>query len=213
MIRVLICDEQLLVRQGIRQMLCDAAGIGVGGEAANGRDALVRARDGGIDVVMMDIDMPDRDGLDVLRQLKSELPRLPVLMLSTRPDKQYAVRSMKLGAVGYIDKSADAEQMADAVRKVAAGALFITPAVAGQSRAAVGAGRLEDAPLHDQLSHREYQVFRLLSHGRSMSEIAQQLSLAPNTVSAHRARILEKADMRNGMKPAPWAVHQGLLQA
>ncbi|GAB4566772.1 MAG: response regulator transcription factor [Rhizobacter sp.] len=211
-IRVLICDDHLIVRQGIRQVLADAADIEVAGEAANGPEALTRVREGGIHVVLMDIAMPHRDGLDVLRQLKSEFPKLPVLMLSTYPDKQYAVRSMKLGAVGYLNKSADSEQMIGAIRKVAAGGLFITPAVAEQLAGAIGAGHAEDAPLHERLSHREYQVFRLLSQGRSVSEIAEQLSLSPNTVSTYRARILEKTGVRNDVELALYAVRQELLQ-
>jgi len=211
-IRVLICDDHLIVRQGIRQVLADAADIEVAGEAANGPEALTLVREGGIHVVLMDIAMPHRDGLDVLRQLKSEFPKLPVLMLSTYPDKQYAVRSMKLGAVGYLNKSADSEQMIGAIRKVAAGGLFITPAVAEQLAGAIGAGHAEDAPLHERLSHREYQVFRLLSQGRSVSEIAEQLSLSPNTVSTYRARILEKTGVRNDVELALYAVRQELLQ-
>ncbi|MBC7994815.1 MAG: response regulator transcription factor [Rhizobacter sp.] len=211
-IRVLICDDHLIVRQGIRQVLADAPDIAVAGEAANGPEALMLVREGGIDVVLMDIAMPHRDGLDVLRQLKSEFSRLPVLMLSTYPDKQYAVRSMKLGAVGYLNKSADSEQMIGAIRKVAAGGLFITPAVAEQLAGAIGAGHAEDAPLHERLSHREYQVFRLLSQGRSVGEIAGQLSLSPNTVSTYRARILEKTGVRNDVELALYAVRQELLQ-
>ncbi len=213
MIRVLICDDHLIVRQGIRQVLSDATDIEVAGEASNGPDALTRARAGGIDVVLMDIAMPHRDGLDVLRQLKSEFPKLPVLMLSTYPDKQYAVRSMRLGAVGYLNKSADSEQMIAAVRKVAAGGLFITPSVAENLASAIHTGQADDSPLHERLSHREYQVFRLLSHGRSVGEIATQLSLSPNTVSTYRARILEKTGVRNDVELALYAVRQDLLQA
>ncbi|MGY4831207.1 response regulator [Sphaerotilaceae bacterium SBD11-9] len=212
LISVLICDDHLIVRQGIRQVLADAPDIEVAGEAANGPDALMRVREGGIDVVLMDIAMPHRDGLDVLRQLKSEFPRLPVLMLSTYPDKQYAVRSMKLGAVGYLNKSADSEQMIGAIRKVAAGGLFITPTVAEHLAGALHAGQAEDKPLHERLSHREYQVFRLLSQGRSVGEIAEQLSLSPNTVSTYRARILEKTGVRNDVELALYAVRQELTQ-
>jgi DNA-binding NarL/FixJ family response regulator len=211
-IQVLICDDHLIVRQGIRQVLTDAPDIAVAFEAANGPDALGRVRQGGIDVVLMDIAMPHRDGLDVLRQMKSEYPKLPVLMLSTYPDKQYAVRSMKLGAVGYLNKSADSEQMISAIRKVAAGGMFITPTVAEHLASAIGAGHTEDKPLHERLSHREYQVFRLLSQGRSVGEIAEQLVLSSNTVSTYRARILEKTGVRNDVELALYAVRQELTQ-
>ncbi|MFO1326843.1 MAG: response regulator transcription factor [Rubrivivax sp.] len=211
MIRVLICDDHQIVRQGIQQMLADAGNLALAGEAANGPDAIARVRAGGIDVVLLDIAMPQRDGLDVLRQLKGEFPKLPVLMLSTYPDRQYAVRCLKLGAAGYLNKSADSEQMAEAIRHVAAGRLFITPHVAEQLAGAVGAGRADDAPLHERLSHREYQVFRLLAEGRSVGEIAEQLVLAPNTVSTYRARVLEKTGTRNDVELALYAMRQQIL--
>lgn len=213
MIRVLICDDHQIVRQGIKQMLADASDLALAGEAASGPEAVARVREGGIDVVLLDIAMPQRDGLDVLRQLKGEYPKLPVLMLSTYPDRQYAVRSLKLGASGYLNKSADSEQMCEAIRRVAAGRLFITPHVAEQLAGAVGAGREDDAPLHERLSHREYQVFRLLAEGRSVSEIAEQLVLAPNTVSTYRARVLEKTGVRNDVELALYAVRQEIVRA
>jgi DNA-binding NarL/FixJ family response regulator len=172
-------------------------------------------------VVLMDIAMPQRDGLDVLKALKGEFPKLPVLMLSTYPDRQYAVRSLKLGAAGYLNKSADSEQMIEAIRRVARGQLFITPSVAEQLADAMGAGGsglkkgqgAEGTPLHERLSHREYQVFRLLASGKSVGEIAEQLVLSPNTVSTYRARILEKTGVRNDVELALYAVRQELLQA
>jgi DNA-binding NarL/FixJ family response regulator len=209
MIHVLICDDHQIVRQGIKQILADAPDIALGGEAATGPEAIARVREGGIDVVLLDIAMPQRDGLDVLRQLKSERPRLPVLMLSTYPDRQYAVRSLKLGAAGYLNKSADSEQMIDAIRKVARGGLFITPAVAELLAAALhtpAGGPEDERPLHERLSHREYQVFRLLAAGQSVGEIAAALVLAPNTVSTYRARILDKTGVRNDVELALYAV-------
>ena len=210
MIRVLICDDHLIVRQGIKQVLAEAEDVRVVGEAANGPDAIQQVRAGQVDVVLLDIAMPQRDGLDILKALKSEFPRLPVLMLSTYPDRQYAVRSLKLGAAGYLNKSADSEQMIDAVRSVARGKLFITPSVAEQLAGAVGAGsgrRVDnEQPLHERLSHREHQVFQLLAAGRSVGEIAEQLVLSPNTVSTYRARVLEKIAVRNDVELALFAV-------
>jgi two-component system, NarL family, invasion response regulator UvrY len=211
MIRVLICDDHQIVRQGIKQILADASDLSLAGEAASGPEAIARVRAGGIDVVLMDIAMPQRDGLDVLKQLKAEFPKLPVLMLSTYPDRQYAVRCLKLGAAGYLNKSADAEQMTEAIRRVAGGRLFITPNVAEQLAGAVGGGTHDDMPLHDRLSHREYQVFRLLAAGRSVGEIAEQLVLAANTVSTYRARILEKTGVRNDVELALYAVRQDIV--
>ena len=210
MIRVLICDDHLIVRQGIKQVLAEADDVRVVGEAANGPDAIQQVRAGEVDVVLLDIAMPQRDGLDILKALKSEFPKLPVLMLSTYPDRQYAVRSLKLGAAGYLNKSADSEQMIDAVRTVARGKLFITPSVAEQLAGAVGAGsgrRADDEqPLQERLSHREHQVFQLLAAGRSVGEIAEQLVLSPNTVSTYRARVLEKIGVRNDVELALFAV-------
>ena len=217
MIRVLICDDHLIVRQGIKQVLAEAEDLRVVGEAANGPDAIQQVRAGvtggnGPDVVLLDIAMPQRDGLDILKALKSEFPRLPVLMLSTYPDRQYAVRSLKLGAAGYLNKSADSEQMIDAVRSVARGKLFITQSVAEQLAGAVGAGGSgrgkagDELPLQERLSHREYQVFKLLAAGRSVGEIAEQLVLSPNTVSTYRTRVLEKIGVRNDVELALFAV-------
>ena len=209
-IKVLICDDHLIVRQGIKQVLADAPDIVAVAEAGNGPEALARVREGGIDVVLLDIAMPQRDGLDILRQLKAEAPKLPVLMLSTYPDRQYAVRSLKMGAAGYLNKSADAAQMIDAVRRVARGALFITPSVAELLAGALSTGG-DDAPLAEQLSHREYQVFRLLATGSSVGEIAEQLALSSNTVSTYRARILDKTGVRNDVELALYAVRHALL--
>ncbi len=214
MIRVLVCDDHLIVRQGIKQILGDAPDIVLAGEADSGAEALRLARTIAIDVVLMDIAMPQRDGLDVLRRLKSEFAKLPVLMLSTYSDKQYALRCLKLGAAGYLNKSADSEQMIGAIRRVAGGALFITPTVAEQLATSVRAGAMAaDKPLHEKLSQREYQVFQLLSVGHSVREIADQLLLSSNTVSTYRARILEKTGARNDVELALFAVRSDLMPA
>lgn len=220
MIQVLICDDHQIVRQGIKQILADAGDLQVAGEAASGPElisqlrALMTARAGEAPpVVLLDIAMPQRDGLDILKALKAEWARIPVLMLSTYPDRQYAVRSLKMGASGYLHKSADAEQLTAAVRKVAEGGLFITPAVAELLAQNLGGGlgsgpASSERPAHELLSHREYQVYRLLARGKSVGEIAEQLVLSPNTVSTYRARILEKTGVRNDVELALYAVRQ-----
>ena len=211
-IRVLVCDDHLIVRQGIKQILADAGDINVVSEAGSGPDAIRQVRDanGGIDAILLDIAMPQRDGLDMLKQFKNEFPKLPVLILSTYSDKQYAVFSLKLGAAGYLNKSADSEQMIAAIRKVASGGVFITPSVAELLAASVGAGPAqgEDKPIEELLSQREHQVYRLLSQGMSVGEIAGELSLSPNTVSTYRSRILEKTGVRNDVELALFAVRQ-----
>ena len=214
MIRVLVCDDHQIVRQGIRQILADAGDIEVAAEAANGPDAVRRVRDRTdppLDVVLLDIAMTGRDGLEVLRQLRREFPRLPVLILSTYPEKQYAVRSLKLGAAGYLNKSADGEQMIEAVRRVAGGARYITPLAAEQLASALDAGEGAERPAHERFSHREYQVFQLLTAGHSVGEIALRLSLSSNTVSTYRARLLEKTGARNDVELALYAVKSGLV--
>lgn len=224
MIRVLLCDDHRIVREGLKQVLADDPAIEVCGEARTGTEALalVSALMGtgptptpgaGLDVVLLDIAMPERDGLDVLQALQREHPGLPVLMLSTYPEKQYAVRCIQLGAAGYLHKSADPDDMVAAVRKVAGGGRYLTDATAEALAGAVGrtgmvrTGAAAPAGI-EALSHREHQVFRLLTSGHSVSEIGAQLKLAPNTVSTYRARILEKTGARNDVELALLAERQ-----
>lgn len=220
MIKVLIGDDHRIVREGLKQVLAEAPDVGVLAEAQSGSEVLaqVEALGGsvGLDLVLLDIAMPDQDGLEVLQILRRTHPKLPVLMLSTYPEKQYAVRCIKLGAGGYLNKSADPDDMLAAVRKVAAGGMYVTPDTAEALAAAMAgtAGRTGAAAQAvvagvDALSHREYQVFRLLSTGHTVSEIGAQLKLAPNTVSTYRARILEKTGTRNDVELALYAQRQG----
>ncbi len=210
-IRVLLGDDHRIVREGLKQVLADAPEIAVCAEATHGQEVLdaVQARGGpqGLDVVLLDIAMPGRDGLDVLQALRREWPGLPVLMLSTYPERQYAVRCIKLGAAGYLNKSADPDVMIAAVRKVAAGGVYVTPITAEALAGAVGGTGSKAGA--EALSHREHQVFRLLILGRSVSEIGAQLKLAPNTVSTYRARILEKTGVRNDVELALYAERVG----
>ena len=206
-IRVLIGDDHRIVREGLKQILADAPDVMVVAEAQSGPEVLeqVAALQGrtGLDLVLLDIALPGIDGLDVLQALKREHPRLPVLMLSTYPEKQYAVRCIKLGASGYLNKSADPDDMLAAVRKVAAGGVFLTPTTAEALAAAVGQSGAQAGP--EALSHREHQVYRLLTQGQTVSEIGAQLGLAPNTVSTYRARILEKTGTKNDVELALYA--------
>ena len=221
MIRVLLCDDHRIVREGLRQVLADDADILVCGEARTGTEALAQVQalmdaapqgdNTGLDVVLLDIAMPERDGLDVLQVIRREYPGLPVLMLSTYPEKQYAVRCIQLGAAGYLHKSADPDDMVAAVRKVAGGGRYLTDATAEALAGAggrTGGGRPGAPPGIESLSHREHQVFRLLISGRTVSEIGAQLQLAPNTVSTYRARILEKTGARNDVELALLAERQ-----
>lgn len=206
-IRVLIGDDHRIVREGLKQILADAPDVQVVAEAQTGNEVLaaVRALGGleGLDLVLLDIAMPGLDGLDVLQTLKREHPLLPVLMLSTYPEKQYAVRCIRLGACGYLNKSADPDDMLYAVRKAAGGGVFLTQATAEALAAAVGNATAQAGP--ETLSHREHQVYRLLTQGQTVSEIGAQLGLAPNTVSTYRARVLEKTGTKNDVELALYA--------
>jgi len=218
MIKVMIVDDHLIVRQGLRQVLGDYEGVGVVAEAADGPEAMQLIRqwfdpiDGPrLDVVLLDIALPGRDGLEVLKQIKAEVPALPVLMLSTYPDKQFAVRCIRAGAAGYLNKSADPDDIAAALRRAASGGVYLTPVVSQLLASAVSEPRAQ-AP-HESLSQREHQVFRLLAEGQSVGQIAQALSLSSNTVSTYRARILEKTGTRNDVELALYAVRQQLVSA
>ena len=216
MIKVLIGDDHRIVREGLKQVLADAPDVGVLAEAQTGEEVLkqVHALGGkaGLDLVLLDVAMPGRDGLEVLRILRHEHPSLPVLMISTYPEKQYAVRCIRLGAGGYLNKSADPDDMVAAVRKIAAGGMYVTPVTAEALAAAVGGTAARSGPGTgnvDALSHREHQVFRLLTAGQTVSEIGAQLKLAPNTVSTYRARILEKTGAKNDVELALYAERHG----
>jgi DNA-binding NarL/FixJ family response regulator len=206
-LQVLIGDDHRIVREGLKQILAEAPELQVVAEATTGPEVLeqvaVLQAEGRLDLVLLDIALPGLDGLDVLQALKRDWPQLPVLMLSTYPEKQYAVRCIRLGAGGYLNKSADPDDMLAAVRKVAAGGVFLTPATAEALALAVGQGGVQAGP--EALSHREHQVYRLLTQGRTVSEIGAQLGLAPNTVSTYRARILEKTGAKNDVELALYA--------
>jgi two-component system invasion response regulator UvrY len=209
LIRILIGDDHRIVREGIKQILSDDAHIQVVAEAATGPDVLAQAQAlrSQLDLVLLDIALPGCDGLDVLQQLRASQPGLPVLMLSTYPERQYAARCIKLGAAGYLNKSADPDVMLSAVRKAASGGIFVTPAAAEAL-----AGALAGRSGAETLSHREHQVFRLLIQGCSVSEIGAQLGLAPNTVSTYRARILEKTGTKNDVELALYAERHATSQ-
>jgi two-component system, NarL family, invasion response regulator UvrY len=209
MIRVLLCDDHRIVREGLKQILMDCGDIEVAAECADGPSVLQAARKLALDLVLLDIAMPVRDGLDVLKALKDEFPRLPVLMLSTYPEKQYATRCYRLGAAGYLNKSADADELVAAIRKAADGGMVVSSTMAEALAASLGSAP-ERAP-HESLSHREYQVFQMIATGLSVGEIAERLKLSPNTVSTYRARILEKTGTSNDVGIAMVAVKYGLV--
>ena len=206
-VRVLLCDDHKIVREGLKMVLADDPHLQVVAEADTGPGVLdeVQKLQGpqGIDVVLLDIAMPGMDGLDVLQMLRRDWPALPVLMLSTYPEKQYAVRCIKLGAAGYLNKSTDPDELMAALHRVAAGGMHVTPGTAQALASLVSQGRTKIGI--ELLSHREHQVYLLLTQGYTVTEIGAQLSLAPNTVSTYRARILEKTGTKNDVELALYA--------
>ncbi len=206
-VRVLLGDDHKIVREGLKMVLADDPALQVVAEADTGPAVLdaVQTLQGpqGIDVVLLDIAMPGMDGLDVLQILRRDWPGLPVLMLSTYPEKQYAVRCIQLGASGYLNKSTDPDDLMAALRRVAAGGMHVTPATAEALANLVSQGRTKSGI--ELLSHREHQVYLLLTQGHTVTEIGAQLSLAPNTVSTYRARILEKTGTKNDVELALYA--------
>ena len=198
MLRILIADDHPVFRRGLEQIIQETADMVVAAEAADGREALLKAETGDYDVVLLDITMPFRNGLDVLSQLKHlrpTLPTLPVLMLSMHPEEQYAVRALRAGASGYLTKESAPEELVAAIRKVSQGGKYVSASLA-EHLASLVQEEGEALP-HETLSGREYQVMCLIASGKTVSEAAGELSLSVKTVSTHRARILEKLKLKN----------------
>lgn len=210
-IRVLIVDDHLLIRRGLRQVLGDSPEFEVLGEAGCGSEALRALRTSAADVVLLDIAMEGRDGLDVLKMMRQEFPRTAVLMLSVYPESQFALRATKAGAAGYLNKGCAPNELFGAIRKAAAGGMYVTPTLAERMAANLrGADR--EGPPHELLSNREYQVLQNLAHGRSVSEIAHGLNLSVNTVSTYRARIFDKLGLKSNMELLAFAARHKLVE-
>lgn len=210
MIRVFIADDHAVVRRGVRQILEDAPDMIAAGEASSGREVLQAARQQEYDVLVLDIAMPDINGLEVLKQLRPLKPDLRVLMLSIYPEKQYAMRTFKAGADGYLTKESAPDELIAAIRKVAQGGKYVTQALAETLAAALG-NELGKEP-HETLSTREYQVLRLLADGKTVSDIATELSLSVKTISTYRARVLEKLDLKNTAEIIRYAFEHKLTE-
>lgn len=210
MIRVLITDDHAIVRDGLRQIVGETDDIIVAAEAGTAAEALDRVRDGGIDVIVLDLNLPDRHGLDVLLQLRGSHPRIPVLILSVNRDASYAVRMLKAGAAGYIGKDSAREQLVEGIRSAARGERYIPPGLAASV-----AMHLVDASgqPHERLSDREFQVMLLIASGKPPREIAAELSVSVKTVGAHRAHILEKLGLRNNAEIVHYVLSNKLMPA
>ena len=209
MIRVLIADDHAVVRQGLIQILGDTPEMMVAGEATTGQEALDQVRAEAWDVVVLDISLPDRSGLDVLKELRAERPTVPVLVLSMYPEDQYALRVLRAGAAGYLTKDSAAAELVKAIRQVVRGGRYVSACLAEKLAFEIGtdARRLP----HETLSDREFQVLGLLAAGKSVKEIAAELSLSAKTVSTYRARLLEKMHLRTTAELMYYALQHHLL--
>lgn len=209
MIRILIADDHAIVRQGLKQILADSPDMIVAGEASNGVEAIRMLRENNYDMLLLDIAMPGKSGIEVLKQIKQERPKLPVLILSMYPEEQYAVRLIKAGAATYLTKESAPELLVSAVRTVAQGKRFISPSVA--ELLANEVERDSNLPLHHALSDREFQILRLLGSGKTVSEIADSLALSVKTVSTYRTRLLDKMSMKNNAELMHYAITHNLV--
>jgi two-component system invasion response regulator UvrY len=210
MIRIAIVDDHPMVRAGLRQFFSDQLDFAVVGEAANGREALDIVRRGELDVILMDIAMPDHGGVDALAAIKARAPDLPVLILSGFPEAHYATTLLRQGASGYLNKDCDPEEIVKAIRTVCRGRKYITAGVAEQL--AEGLGRSDDKPLHEHLSERELQVFLRLAAGETIGHLAESLSLSVKTVSTYRSRVMEKMQLASNSDLTYYALKNGLIQ-
>jgi DNA-binding NarL/FixJ family response regulator len=210
MIRVLIADDHAIVRQGLKLILSETDDMVVAGEADSGLSALKLARAGEWDVALLDISMPDKNGIDVLKQIKHEFPKNPVLMLSMHPEEHYAIRALKAGASGYLTKQSAPALLVTAIRQVASGRKYVSSELAEELANTLGADT--DRPLHENLSDREYQVLCLIASGKPLSDIAETLSLSAKTVSVYRARLLEKMKLKNNAELTHYGIKHQLVE-
>jgi two-component system invasion response regulator UvrY len=207
--KVLIADDHAIVRRGLIQILSDAFETLVIGEAQNTQETLHLVREQDWDIAVLDISMPGRNGIEALKELKQMRPKLPVLILTTHSEEQYAVRVLKAGAAGYMTKESAPECLIDAIRKVTKGGKYISSAVGEILAASIGIDAKK--PPHESLSDREYQVLRLIASGKTVGEIADELSLSVKTISTYRARILEKMVMKTNAQLTHYVISNNLL--
>jgi two-component system invasion response regulator UvrY len=207
-LRILIADDHPVVRQGLRQILAESGDMTVVGEASNGQEVLSEISQKDYDVVVLDITMPGRNGLDILKDIKHVKPQLPVLILSFHPEEQYALRSLKAGASGYLTKESAATELVVAIRKIAVGGKYVTLSLSESIAFYLDAK--EESP-HETLSDREYEVMCLIASGKSVTTVADELSLSVKTISTHRSRILAKMKMGSNTDLARYCLQHSLV--
>jgi len=208
-LEILVVDDHLVVREGLKRILGESEECSVAAEAASVNDALIWLRRRAFDVVLLDLSLPGKTGLDLLKTIKQELPKLPVLILSAYREDHYAVRAFKEGADGYLNKESASASLIAAVRKVASGGKYLTPALAERIAREVGAR--EQGPVHQALSDREFEVLKLIARGASLKHVGEQLHISPKTVTTYRARIIEKTGLGNNAQLTRYMVENNLL--
>jgi two-component system, NarL family, invasion response regulator UvrY len=209
MIKVFITDDHSLIREGLKKLLKDEMDIEVAGEAGNAKDTMEFVLKNNLDVLVLDINLPDKNGLDLLKELKEFKPDLRVLMLSMHPEDRFAMRVLRAGAYGYVTKESAGEELVKAIRKVYDGGKYVSAALAEKLVFEIQSGN--DKPLHELLSDREFQVFQMIAAGKTLAEIADGLSLAVTTISTYRARILEKLNLHSNAELIHYAITNKLL--
>jgi len=210
MTRILIADDHAIVREGLKQVASKTADIVLADEASTGQEALEKALKNDYEVVVLDISFPDRNGLDVLRDIKAQKPDLPVLVLSIHPEEEVAVRALKLGASGYLTKETASDELVAAIRKVSTGGEYVTVSLAETIASMLRSGTV--GSLHEALSDREFEVMRGIASGKIVKEIAADMCLSPNTVRTYRSRILQKMQMRTNADIMRYAIEHKLIQ-
>ncbi|MBI2359797.1 MAG: response regulator transcription factor [Deltaproteobacteria bacterium] len=209
MIRVLIADDHPVVRKGLKQILAEVPDIEVTGEASDARELIENVQKEICDIILLDITMPGRGGLDALKELRRDFPTIPVLVLSMHPEDQYGVRVLKSGAAGYMTKESAPEELVEAIKKVHGGGKYLSPYLAEKLAFELVEG--SDKPPHERLSDREFEILRLIASGKTVSQIASILSLSVKTISTYRARILEKMTMKTNAELTHYAIHNKLV--
>lgn len=209
MIKILIVDDHSIIRKGLAQILESTDDLRVTGEAESGMQAIRMSDERGYDLVLLDITLPDRHGIEVLKQIKLNHPQLPVLMLSSHPEDQYAMRCLKAGAAGYLNKQSAPTELIAAIRLVSSGKKYISPQLAEQLAEGLTQGYQELA--HQTLSNREYQTLCLIASGKKLAEIAEIMSLSPKTVSVYRARLFEKMKLKTNAEAVHYAITHQLI--
>ena len=209
MIKVVVVDDHAVVREGLKRIISENPGMAVTGEAGDGHEAMKVIQGEPCDVVLLDITMPNKSGLDVLKQLHSDSPRLPVLVLSMHSEDQYAVRVLRAGAAGYLTKESAPAKLVQAIRKVVRGGRYVSPALA--EKLAFNLDTDSTKAPHEILSDREYQVLCMIASGKTVTMIAEELALSVKTISTYRVRLLQKLDMKNNAELTRYALKEGLV--